>query len=274
MHALATPVMANARRADLDNLKIALTALVIVHHLAISFGAAGSWYFVDPRAPSSLGLSVFTALNQSFFMGLFFFVSGYFAPGSLDRKGGRQFIVERTWRLLVPMVVFGLVLAPCLEYAKRTSLGLSTPRFSAYYFARIADWREFDTGPLWFVWALWLVSVGYAAVRALRPPPAPPTPLGASDLAVLAVALAIGIASFVVRMIAPIGLNVVHIQLAYVPQYLVMFAVGVACGRRSLQPLGRERFVRWLGGAIAAVGASAFVFAVVAHGDSARLRGG
>src|ERR1700730_8163280 len=32
----------------MDNLRVFLTILVIMHHLAITYGAAGSWYYYDP----------------------------------------------------------------------------------------------------------------------------------------------------------------------------------------------------------------------------------
>ena len=35
----------------------------------------------------NLPLTLLTAVNQAFFMGFFFLVSGYFTPGSYDRKG-------------------------------------------------------------------------------------------------------------------------------------------------------------------------------------------
>ena len=125
-----------ARASYLDNLKTALTALVIAHHAAITFGADGSWYYRDPSEPYSLPLTVFVGVNQSFFMGLFFFAAGYFTPASFERKGFWRFLSDRALRLGLPTLFFGWVIAPALEYAKRTSLGRTTPPFGVYFVDR------------------------------------------------------------------------------------------------------------------------------------------
>ena len=76
----AAPVAA-ARLPFLDNVKVFLTALVVLHHCACAFGACGegSWYLIvkgggGPRA-FRLCVKTFVTLNQAYFMSLFFFVS-------------------------------------------------------------------------------------------------------------------------------------------------------------------------------------------------------
>ncbi|MFX1548597.1 MAG: hypothetical protein ACFFCU_20485, partial [Promethearchaeota archaeon] len=62
----------------LDNLKVFLTVLVVLHHTAITYGAYGSWYYYatylegsnDPL--TSILLTIVTAINSSFFMAAFF----------------------------------------------------------------------------------------------------------------------------------------------------------------------------------------------------------
>ena len=68
----------------IDNIRILLTFLVIMHHSMIANGGSGSWYFVDPSHTDELTtilFSIFAVLNQGFFMGFFFFISAYFVPG-------------------------------------------------------------------------------------------------------------------------------------------------------------------------------------------------
>src|SRR6185437_15262376 len=75
----------------LDHSRTALTILVVLHHLAVIYGAATTFYYVEPPKANdhlaSLLLAVFVLVNQSYFMGFFFLISGYFTPGSFDRKG-------------------------------------------------------------------------------------------------------------------------------------------------------------------------------------------
>ena len=91
------PLTTTPGRVDyLDRLKTALTALVVAHHCTCAFVGSG-WYVClgdYPSAFSAFGRP-FLLLNQSYFMCLFFLVSGYFAAASLDKKGRAAFFVDR-----------------------------------------------------------------------------------------------------------------------------------------------------------------------------------
>ena len=67
----------STRLFDIDNLRIFLISLVVLHHFAITYGAPGSWYYNESEAgmPEAIPLSMFVATNQAFFMGMFFFIS-------------------------------------------------------------------------------------------------------------------------------------------------------------------------------------------------------
>ena len=58
-----------------DHLRVLLTALVILHHAAITYGAPGGWYYrEDPvnGLAAEVLLVLFVATNQAYFMGFFF----------------------------------------------------------------------------------------------------------------------------------------------------------------------------------------------------------
>ena len=83
-------VPSRPRLFHIDNLRVLLTILVVLHHLAIAYGGPGDFPYVEEGemgTVSSILVTLFLAINQSFFMGFFFMVSSYFTPGSLDRKG-------------------------------------------------------------------------------------------------------------------------------------------------------------------------------------------
>jgi peptidoglycan/LPS O-acetylase OafA/YrhL len=63
--------MSQVRCAFIDNLRILLVVLVILHHLAITCGAEGSWNYREDQADmlTSTVLTLFVAINQAFFMG-------------------------------------------------------------------------------------------------------------------------------------------------------------------------------------------------------------
>src|SRR5262245_9401324 len=95
------------RLVFIDNLRVVLTVLVMLHHLAITYGAPGDWYYNEAPVldmPSSLLFTLFVATNQAFFMGFFFLISGYFIPSPYNRKGARLFLQDRLLRLGIPLL--------------------------------------------------------------------------------------------------------------------------------------------------------------------------
>jgi glucan biosynthesis protein C len=87
---MSTTTAKKSRLLYIDNLRILLTILVIMHHFAIGYGAPGGFYYSENGPMSDVSeilLTLFVAINQAFFMGFFFMISSYFSPGSIDRKG-------------------------------------------------------------------------------------------------------------------------------------------------------------------------------------------
>src|SRR5688572_28446917 len=93
--------LAGTRLYFLEHLRVALTMLVIVHHLAITYSVVAPWYYIEPPNDETVSflLGLLVLFNQAFFMGLFFLISGYFTPGSYERKGARAFLWDRVVRL-------------------------------------------------------------------------------------------------------------------------------------------------------------------------------
>jgi fucose 4-O-acetylase-like acetyltransferase len=217
-------------------LRATLVALVISHHAAVANGAQGGWYYIVPApegAVAPLVLTVFAAINQAFFMGLFFLVSGFFTAPAYDRKGLVPFLRDRWIRLGVPLLVWCAWLNQSVEFLSQrfdstTSLGYLA-------FLRIRWWAEFGSGPLWFVFALLAFSTLYALLRATRPAPAAPIrtrPLPA-HACILAFIVGIGALTFLVRLVYPVGREFLNLQLGNFPLYVCMFAFGIAAYRRA-----------------------------------------
>src|ERR1700679_926762 len=103
------------REIYIDRLRVVMTALVILHHTALTYGAIGGlfWRELSPSAtPSSRLLLFFCTTNPAYFMGFFFLLAVYFTPLSLERKGYARFLWDRFLRLGIPLVAFGLFLGP------------------------------------------------------------------------------------------------------------------------------------------------------------------
>jgi len=232
-----------SRLAYLDNLRTFLTALVICHHSAISQGASGGWYYVVPPPEGSLApilLTIFAAINQAFFMSLFFAVSAFFTPRSYDKKGPASYMKDRLARLGIPLVAYFFVLNPSVVYlvyrfAGRTQDGyLDFMLHSGIY--------KTGTGPLWFVMTLLIFAALYAALRitasgsemAARARSLP------TNRQVLGFVIGVGLFTFLVRLWFPAGWAIIGMQLGYYPLYVCMYVFGVWASRHSwfddLQP--------------------------------------
>ncbi|WP_166242905.1 acyltransferase family protein [Paenibacillus turpanensis] len=268
----------------LDRIKVLMTALVVLHHTAIMYGGSGSWYYYENQnfGASAILLTLFTVTNQSFFMGLFFFISGYVTPASFDRKGELRFMKDRILRFGVPMLFYMMIITPLLQYV---SLG-AKESFGDYMwgdFLRQAGLglSGFEIGPLWFLFALLLFNGAYAAYRRVdRVAGQDHSALGAPKLTArkLLVYLAlVGLGNFVIRLWMPIGEELLSLQLGYFPAYIGLFAGGIAAYRGQwLHKLTVPSARRWGTAAILAFIALpvAMIFGGALEGDTSAFEGG
>jgi glucans biosynthesis protein C len=277
----APAVRSSTRLAYLDTLRTILCVLVIVFHTAIAYGGLGDWTFIDPMAKdelSSILLTFFVILCQGFFMGLFFFVSGYFIPGSYDRKGPGIFWKDRLLRLGFPFLAYTLILSKLPNYlymVRNVGLHMSFLEFCRVYF-----WQSADAGPTWFLFALLVFSAGYTLWRlatsrrvsqsvATVRLPIPRTSI------VLLFAFAIAAGMWAVSLVWPTIqgyrlFNSITLLLAFFPQYILMFTAGILAYRHDwLARLPGKSLKLWAGltGLLALATGPLFFFGGAASGQ-------
>jgi glucans biosynthesis protein C len=226
-----------------DNLRVYLTILVLLHHLMITYAGTGSWYYTEGRedlATGALG-AWFQGTNQAYFMGLFLLISAYFVPGSYDRKGPRQFLKDRLIRLGIPLALYSWVLRPLLIYLDPIQgPGGAMPilDFLGKYFQNTAI---IGAGPLWFIETLLIFSLIYVLWRLVTPPPTAPTAASRAvgplpgNTAIAVFALLLGLAAFVVRLWLPMmwSFGPLNLQFPFFVQYVALFIVGLVAYRRN-----------------------------------------
>lgn len=101
-------------------------------------------------------------------MGFFFLVSGYFTPGSYDRKGGKRFLTDRLLRLGIPFIFYVIIIDPIIDYTilrVATRSVMSFPQFLGSY---IVNYQGIGSGPMWFVSALLIFNIFYLFWRKLN----------------------------------------------------------------------------------------------------------
>lgn len=238
---LQSNVRMGNRMVFVDHIRVVLTILVVIHHLALTYGAFGGapglWYTFEltKDVPSILLLSVLVLIDQSFFMGSFFLLSGYFTPGSYDRKGAGAFFRDRLLRLGIPLVIFTVLINPLTSYFG--AWGSNIPEMQAAV-KTLPYWVLMGPGPLWFVEALLIFASLYAVWRRAGRRQSTPTPGNSQPPAfssIVLFTLALAVVTFLVRLWAPAGwwIQPLNFQLAYFPQYISLFVVGLIAYRRN-----------------------------------------
>jgi glucans biosynthesis protein C len=229
------------RTSYVDHLRVVLTILVVLHHVAIVYGGSGGWYSREVPNGSVLPLVWFNTVNQSFFMGLFFLLAGFFTPGSFERKGPRQFLGERLMRLGLPLVVYTLLLSPLTIAIALMQEG--RPFLST--FVQVVGDRHFEPGPLWFALALLIFALGYLGWRRstsrrwnLKGPP--------SHAVLLAAAGGVALVAFLIRLWMPVGESIFGLQIGYFPAYTLLFVIGCAsASSRWFERLDARQVAPW-----------------------------
>jgi glucan biosynthesis protein C len=122
------------RRYDLDWLRVLAFSGVFFYHCSRFFNTAG-WHIKN--AETSSVVDIFTSIFDLFGMPLIFAISGASIFFALRPGGERRFLRERALRLLLPLSVGILVLAPPQVYLDRLTHGVfkgTFIEFIPYYF--------------------------------------------------------------------------------------------------------------------------------------------
>ncbi|MEA3226693.1 MAG: acyltransferase family protein [Planctomycetota bacterium] len=229
--------MEKSRLYFVDNLRVLLITLVIMVHLSVTYGGVGGWYYYDgePDQISGIVLTTHNAINQSFFMGFLFLISGYFTPGSYNRKGPGRFLKDRLLRLGIPLLFYDFVVDPIIVYVLQVKVhgyDGSVWRFLTSHFG----WFHIGSGPLWFVETLLIFAFFYALWRASAKNSTPAVRSNGrmpGNLAIAITALVLGAVTFAVRIWRPVGwgFEPLNLQLPFFPQYICLFIVGTIAHR-------------------------------------------
>lgn len=218
----------------IDNIKVLLTVLVVLHHTFIAYSSSEGWYYNEET--SLLGARILAAgcisINQSFFMGYFFLLAAYFTSSSYSKKGIFKFIKDRLIRLGTPILFYSFILTPFMCYL-------------VYYFGKehhitfleyLSGYNSWiDLGVTWFIAALLLFTLLYAMVKKIfkitfdKPMRVP------DSRSILLFSIILGIISFLVRIVFPVGwiLKPVGFQLGHFPQYIALFTIGLVASKNN-----------------------------------------
>lgn len=218
----------------IDNIKVLLTILVVLHHTFIAYSSNDGWYYNEQTSliGARIPMTMFISINQSFFMGYFFLLAAYFTGSSYERKGTSKFIKDRLVRLGIPIVFYSFILSPFMSYlvyyfAKEHHISYFE------YLSKFDSW--IDLGVTWFVAALLLFTLIYAAVLKIFKVSFETAFAAPSSSTILLFAVILGIITFLVRIVFPVGwvLEPVGFQLGHFPQYIALFIIGLLAAKNN-----------------------------------------
>jgi len=140
---------AAGRNNALDRARTFLTIVVLIHHAVIPYT-----YFGHTDPTSWIGFDAIVLATDSFFMAMFFMLSGLFVWPSLARRVTWAFTRDRALRLLVPFAIAAVTVIPIAYYAIALRQN-PTLRFTDFWWnmVTVGPW---PSGPLWFTWVLFV----------------------------------------------------------------------------------------------------------------------
>jgi surface polysaccharide O-acyltransferase-like enzyme len=153
---------AKARNAALDRARTFLTLVVLFHHSVIPYTYFGH---TDPKF--WIGFDAVVLATDSFFMAMFFFLSGLFVWPGLVRKGPFSYLRDRLLRLGLPFVICAFTIIPIAYYAIALH---QTPDVSfADFWWKTVTVGPWPSGPIWFLWVLLAFDLVASLLCRLRP---------------------------------------------------------------------------------------------------------
>lgn len=221
------------RDAWIDNLRVGIIVGVIGSHVSVIYALDVGWWY-EERTASEIATAVLAGVfapGLLFGMGLMFFVAGWFTPPALEHKGARRFVIDRLWRLGIPTAVYLFVVNPAMNFFGDRVMGEGET--VGDYFRR-TYWDDVELGVAWFMAALLMFSLAYAAWRSRhRVRTDRIIPLRRRDL--VKVGIFIAVASFLVRLEFPVlsGEALLALNLWEYPQMIALFALGVLARERG-----------------------------------------
>jgi len=222
----------NERLYFLDNLRTFLIFLVVVVHAGVvyeSSGLMGPYWLVDDPSTSDLP-GLVNLILDIFVIPTIFFISGYFAPSSLQKKGSWRFLKAKFKRLMVPWMAAVFTLIPFYNAVFLYSRDLPQAHWTHYF--------HFSNGHismswLWFLPALFLFDCMYLLLWSLKLPTAK-LRLGWAIAAVFLSGFAYSVAVGDLGWIGWTKTPLIDFQNERLVPYFLVFLLGAQCQRLAI----------------------------------------
>lgn len=153
---------AAARNFAIDRTRTFLTLVVLIHHAVIPYTYFGH---TDPKF--WIGFDCVVLATDSFFMAMFFFLSGLFVWPSLRHKSPGAFFRDRLLRLGLPFVIAAFTIIPIAYYS--FELRQHPAASFAQFWWKMVTVGPWPSGPLWFLWVLLAFDLSASLLYRISP---------------------------------------------------------------------------------------------------------
>jgi len=211
-----------------DNLKTAITFLVVAHHAGQAYGNTGGVWLVSD-SPQLAFLRSFFFLNAAYMMGFFFFVSGYFMYFSVAKKSTALFLKDRLRRLGLPLLFFTFLIFLPLHYL----LSGSTANYFEFMYDYYVNKPPLAVGHLWFVASLLAYTFLFLLIKK---PILNSKVIPFASWSPIFFILILATINYLVWQKYPIDhweTWLIPIEVAHLPQYFSLFILGVAANKNK-----------------------------------------
>lgn len=152
------------RKHYIDNLRNAVILLLFPVHTFMIWNDFGSGFYIWQGENRLLSTGI--VLVNPWFMPLLFVLAGISARYALEKRTKKEFILQRTHKLLIPFVGGLLLLVPFQTlYARKFFYQYNGGIFEhwKYFFTHVTDFTGYDgaftPGHLWFILFLLIISL-------------------------------------------------------------------------------------------------------------------
>ena len=160
-------VAADSRIYWLDNLRTCMIFLVVLLHAGIVYESGGGgalFWIVDDPATNRLS-DILNLILDIVVMPAIFFVSGFFAALSIQKKGGWSFFKTRFRRLILPWLFAVFTLMPLYKFLFLYSRNIPQESWTTYFHFSNGI---FSQSWLWFLPVLFLLDFLYLVLSKAK----------------------------------------------------------------------------------------------------------
>ncbi|ASK78897.1 hypothetical protein CF386_07460 [Paraphotobacterium marinum] len=205
----------------LDNIKWLLAIVVIFHH---------SFDFLKNKFTSYyIGFDTVNAIDQSYFMDLFFFISAFFIVPSFLKKGKAEFNKDKIIRLGGAVLITILLVMPIQYDSIKEYLGTKSSYLSYLYTQTISfQWGTF-MGVTWFCWTLLVFTLIWSQFtdkKSIQEKSDKPLPSLIKIIVFCLIMIPINLIALKVNGILGDGFLGFH-YIKYFPTYIAAFILGI-----------------------------------------------